>query len=239
MSPSPIVLVPGFWLGSWAWDEVVAELATAGCDAMAITLPGLESVDADRSGIGMEDHVAAIITAVRDVGEPVVLALHSGAGASGYGAIDRVPELIAHAVYVDTGPAIGALGADFEGPEWPLPALDDLAEEENLDGVTDEQLGRFAERAVPQPGDVIRQATTLTNDARLDVPTTVICTGFTSDQYREAIEAGYAFVAGLGELRDVRWIDLPTGHWPMWSEPERLASILARIARDPSAAASS
>jgi len=31
----------------------------------------------------------------------------------------------------------------------------------------------------------------------------------------------------LRELRDVRWIELPTSHWPMWSEPEKLAEILS------------
>ncbi len=24
MSGAPIILVPGFWLGAWAWDEVAA-----------------------------------------------------------------------------------------------------------------------------------------------------------------------------------------------------------------------
>lgn len=49
MNSAPIVLVPGFWLGAWAWDEVVDILRAAGHDVTAITLPGLESPDADRS----------------------------------------------------------------------------------------------------------------------------------------------------------------------------------------------
>lgn len=228
--PTPIILVPGFWLGAWAWDDVAERLRAEGHDVTALTLPGLDSIDTDRSGIGTEDHVNAIVDAIRGAGGPVVLALHSGAGASGYGAIDRVPELVAHAVYVDTGPAIGALGADFEGDEYPLPSLEDLAAEENLDGLSDDHLATFAARAVPQPGDVLRQATVLANEARCDVPSTVICTGYTSDQYRDAIEAGYEFVAGLSEARDITWIDLPTSHWPMWSRPDDIAEIIADIA---------
>ena len=54
---APIVLVPGFWLGAWAWDEVADVLRVDGHDVTAVTLPGLESPDADRSGITMEDHV--------------------------------------------------------------------------------------------------------------------------------------------------------------------------------------
>ena len=50
MNNPPIILVPGFWLGAWAWDEVAADLRAAGHDVTALTLPGLESKDADRSG---------------------------------------------------------------------------------------------------------------------------------------------------------------------------------------------
>ena len=47
MTNAPIILVPGFWLGAWAWDEVADELRTGGHDVTALTLPGLESADAD------------------------------------------------------------------------------------------------------------------------------------------------------------------------------------------------
>ena len=60
MSTAPIIRVPGFWLGAWAWDEVAAALRADGHDVTALTLPGLESVDADRSRITMSDHVDAI-----------------------------------------------------------------------------------------------------------------------------------------------------------------------------------
>ena len=231
---APIVLVPGFWLGAWAWDEVAEALRADGHDVTALTLPGLESGDADRSAITVEDHVEAICDAVRSARPPVVLAVHSGAGFPGYAASDRVPELIAAMVYVDTGPGMGAMDADYEGVELPLPALEKLAEEENLDGLSEEQLETFRQRAVPQPGEVLRTAAELTNDARLDVPSTVICTGFTSEQYKDAVKEGYAFVRGLTELRDVTWVDLPTSHWPMWSRPQELASIIGDVAKRPS-----
>lgn len=230
MSPAPIVLVPGFWLGAWAWDEVATALRDAGHEVVAVTLPGLESVEADRSGVTAEDHVEAICDAVRAVGAPAVLVVHSGAGFPGYAASDRVPELIAALVYVDTGAGVGAMDPDFDGPELPLHSPEKLAEEENLDGLSDEQLEEFRRRAVPQPGGVIRGVVELTNDARLDVPTTVVCTAFTSDQYKDAVEEGYPFVRGLAELRDVTWVDLPTSHWPMWSKPRELADIIAGVA---------
>ena len=229
MDTTPIILVPGFWLGAWAWDEVAASLRSDGYDVTALTLPGLESVDADRSSITLGDHVDAICAAVSAAGRPVVLAVHSGAGAPGYAVTDRIPAQIAAMVYVDTGPAKGALDPDFVGVEKPLPSAEELATEENLDGLSDEQLDTFRRRAVPQPGTALREAADLTNDARRDVPSTVVCTGFTSKHYKEALTEGYSFLAGLTELHDVTYVDLPTSHWPMWSRPRELATIIADI----------
>ena len=70
MASAPIVLVPGFWLGAWAWDEVVGLLRADGHDVTAITLPGLESKEADRSGITFQDHVDAINRALAAAGRP-------------------------------------------------------------------------------------------------------------------------------------------------------------------------
>jgi pimeloyl-ACP methyl ester carboxylesterase len=229
--PAPIVLVPGFWLGAWAWDEVADALRADGHDVLALTLPGLESVDVDRSAIGLPDHVNAICEAVEAAGAPVVLAVHSGAGGAGYAASDRIPERIAALVYVDSGPATGALDPAFDGVELPLPSAEELAAEENLDGLTEEQLEEFRRRAVPQPGDILRAVPELTNDARLDVPSTAVCTGFSSDEYKAALGEGYAWLGGFAELRDLTWVDLPTSHWPMWSRPKELAALLGDVAR--------
>ena len=192
MSTAPIILVPGFWLGAWAWDEVAALLRADGHDVTALTLPGLESPEADRSGISQSDHVAAVSDAIAAKDAPVILAVHSGAGFTGYAVSDRVPDKIAAMVYVDTGPGVGAMDESFEGIEHPLPAPEDLAQGENLTGLSEEQLATFRQRAVPEPGGVMREAIALTNDARLDVPSTVIATGYTSDEYRDAVKAaGY------------------------------------------------
>ena len=231
MNAAPIVLVPGFWLGAWAWDEVAEALRADDHDVTALTLPGLESVDSDRSRVTVSDHVDAICAAVEAADAPVVLAVHSGTGFSGYAASDRVPDRIAAMVYVDSAPGIGAMDPDFEGVELPLPPQEQLAEEENLDGLSQEQLDTFRRRAVPQPGGILRDAVPLTNDARLDLPSTVICTGFPSEQVKAAATKGYPWLAGLAELRDLTWIDLPTSHWPMWSRPAEIAAIIGDVAR--------
>ena len=231
MTAAPIVLVPGFWLGAWAWDEVAALLRADGHKVTAVTLPGLESADADRSEIRMSDHVEAICDAVRAAGAPVVLAVHSGAGAPGYAVTDRIPTQIAAMIYVDTGPAKGALDSDFAAAEKPMPSLEKLAAEENLTGLTKEHLETFRRQAIPEPGAALRGTAELTNDARLDVPSTVICTGYTSDQYKDAVKEGQAWLGGLAELHNVTYVDLPTSHWPMWSRPQELARIIGDIAK--------
>ncbi len=237
MTTTPIILVPGFWLGAWAWDEVVSLLRAEGQDVTALTLPGLESRDADRSLISFDDHVTAICAAIEAAGAPVVLAVHSATGFSGYAASDRVPERIAAMVYVDTTPGKGAVDPAFEGVEKPM-AWEEIQAEENLDGLSEAQLATFRERAVPVPGSLIREAHEFTNDARLAIPTTIIVTGYSSEAYRQYAQEhpDWAFLAGLGELRNVTWVDLPTSHWPMWSRPAEVAAIIGGVARGVAAA---
>lgn len=229
---APIILVPGFWLGAWAWDEVADRLRADGHDVTALTLPGLESADTDRSAITLSDHVDAIVNAVRAADAPVVLVVHSATGFSGYAASDRVPERIAAMVYVDTAPGKGALDPDFKDVEKPM-VWEEIEAEENLDGLSEEQKETFRRRAIPVPGSLIREGSELTNDARRDIPSTLICTGFSAEQYQTYAREhpDWAFLAGIPELRIATWIDLPTSHWPMWSRPRELAAIIGDVAK--------
>jgi len=230
VNSAPIVLVPGHWLGAWAWDEVAALLRADGHQVTALTLPGLESPDADRSGISMSDHVDAIGQAVVAAGPPVVLAVHSGAGVPGYGVSDQMPERIAAMVYVDSAPATGAIDPSRSGVEVPLPSWEEL--DESLEGLTEAQLDTFRRRAVAEPGAAYREAPALTNEARTEVPSVMICTSFTGEQYRAAVKEGYPWLGGLAELRNVTYVELPTSHWPMWSRSKDLAELIGRVAKE-------
>jgi len=232
MTAAPIVLVPGFWLGAWAWDEVAEALRAEGHDVTALTLPGLESAGADRSSITFKDHVDAIVDAVNAAPAPVVLAVHSATGFSGYAASDLVPDRIAAMVYVDTAPGIGPLDPDFKGVEKPM-VWKEIEEGENLDGLSEEQKETFRQRAVPVPGGVVREGFELTNDDRRDIPSTLICTGFSAEQYQTYAKEhpDWSFLAGIPELRNATWVDLPTSHWPMWSRPGDLAKIIGDVTK--------
>lgn len=232
MATAPIVLVPGFWLGAWAWDDVVAALRADGHDVTAITLPGLQSPDTDRSAITLSDHIEAICQTVTAKGAPVVLAVHSGAGVPGYAASDRIPDQLAAMVYVDSGPAAHALDAAFNATELPLPSWPELeAGGSSLQGLSGEQLAAFRERAVPEPGAALRETPRLADERRVDVPSIVVCASMSSNQIKAAVEASHPWVGELAELRDVSYVDLPTGHWPMWSRARELAVILGDAAR--------
>jgi len=234
MPSAPIILVPGFWLGAWAWDDVVSALHASGHDDItAITPPGQESVETDRSAVTFADQVDAICSAVEAAGAPVVLAVHSASGFTGYAASDRLPDRIAAMVYVDTAPGKPPLDADFADAEKPLDWAQ-IEAEENIEGLSAEQIATFRERAVPVPGNVIRGRYEFGNDARRDIPSTFVCTGYTAEQYQSYARAHpeWSFLAGIPELRSTSWVDLPTSHWPMWSRPAELAAIIGRVATE-------
>ncbi len=100
------VLVPGFWLGGWAWDEVASALQRTGIVAHAVTLPGLDPDDPVDGEVTLDDHVAAVAGLVDGLDGDVVLVGHSGGGAVVQGVLDRHPGGIRRAVYVDTGPLL-------------------------------------------------------------------------------------------------------------------------------------
>jgi pimeloyl-ACP methyl ester carboxylesterase len=244
MSSSPggqvsahVVLVPGFWLGAWAWDDVLAQLRRHRLQAQAVTLPGLEPDHPDRGSVRLDEHVAAIeaALALAPEGARAVLVAHSGAAIPATVALDRHVGEIDHVVWVDTAPVADgyAMDPDVAGGEYPLSAqYDDELEQGSMAGLSEEQLATFRERAVPQPCGVIREAVALVDERRLDVPGTVVCTAFTAADYRSYAEQGVPFLAGLLEHRRLHLVDLPTGHWPMWSTPAELADIIAQAAAD-------
>ena len=61
-------------------------------------------MEAPRAGIGLADHIAAVVRLVDGLEDPVVLVGHSGGGAVIHAVADARPERIARNVYVDSGP---------------------------------------------------------------------------------------------------------------------------------------
>ncbi len=226
-----IILIAGHWLGAWAWDEVVEHLTAAGRRAIPMTLPGLDAADPERASRTLDDQAAAIEQVAASEEHPVVIVAHSGANAPVSLVLDHHPELVRRVVWVDSGPAApGSVFAPDCADELPLPPFDALKEQTSLDGLSTHDLERFRARAVPEPAPVLRQPVELSNDARLQVPTTLVCCSIPSSQVRELADAGHPMFAEVANLQHLDLVDLPTGHWPMWSRPEDLAQVLAAAA---------
>ena len=70
----------------------------------------------------------------------------------------------------------------------------------------------------------------LADERRYDVPVVLICPEFSPAQAREWIEHGQ--VPELAKSKDVSFIDIDSGHWPMISAPAELARLLAQVAEE-------
>ncbi|MDJ0335750.1 alpha/beta hydrolase [Salinibacterium sp. G-O1] len=228
-----IIMIPGFWLNGASWDDVAAPLRAAGHTVQQLTLPGLESIDADRSAITLRDHVDAVVAAIDASGEPVVLVGHSGGGAIAWAAADARPASVARVIYVDSGPLGDGDNINDELPvvdgEVPLPDWS-VFDDADLTDLTDELRERMRRIAIPQPLGVASDAQQLGDPARYGVASTVICCEFDSEQLKKWMEGG-AFDE-LAKVTDYELVDLPTGHWPQFTRPADLATtILAAVDR--------
>ena len=218
------VLVPGAWLGSWAWDDVVPHVRAAGHGSYPMTLSGL----AEKQGVpaGQRTHVQDIVDEVlRRNLHDVVLVGHSYSGIPVGQAAERIGERLTHLVFVDAnvpvdGESFTEGSADFEaaitenGGFWrPLTA----AEYEGQ-GLTDEQIARIVAGSTPHPGARLTEPAALKRSIG-ELPTTYIKCLL---DWPEPTET----VARLLSSERWRLVTMDTGHWPMFSQPRELAQIL-------------
>lgn len=235
------VLVPGFWLGAWAWQDVADALRAAGHEPHPLTLTGVADLaHLATPEVDLETHTRDIIRYIteRDLRD-VVLVAHSGGGMPASQAADRIPERIRRVVYIDSGPLPDGMSQfDTNPPEEqerlraligdghlvPPPVWDPAADPVNQAGLTPQMIATLRERATPHPlGAAVRP---VRRERRVPVPTALISCVIPLEQAREMMAARHPFFAELadGELRG-----LATGHWPMFTEPARLADLLADL----------
>jgi pimeloyl-ACP methyl ester carboxylesterase len=222
-----IILIPGLWLDGSSWEKVVPALEQAGHRVHALTLPGMESKDADRSRVTRRDHVDAVVAVIDSVDAPVVLVGHSMGAGIAHAAVDARPNRVARAVYIGGFPAPDGDSDEFPSVDGEIPLFDwSEFDEADLTDLDEEALAGFGARAVPSPARVVSDPQVLSDERRYGVPVTMICPEFSSSMLKGWIEADMEPVRELKEIKDVTYVDLPTGHWPQFTKPTELAEMI-------------
>ncbi|WP_282694471.1 alpha/beta fold hydrolase [Streptomyces sp. CC208A] len=232
------VLVGGAFTGAWLWDGVAARLRAAGAGAHPVT------PDTD-PGAGLGTHVEALLRLLDRIEDPeVVLVGHDYGIHPVLAAADRWPDRVARVVYVATGlpgdgdPAL-LLGRDEEvrarlahdTAPVPPPRGAEWARWGSPDGLGADALARLDQRATPQPARTLTEPLRLGGAVHRLPATGVLCTadGPGIDTVELLVRSGPAhFRERIGP--DFGLFELPTGHWPMLSDPDGLADILLRAA---------
>ncbi len=254
MSPRPLVLVPGACLGGWAWREVADQLRVLGHDVYPVTLTGLgDRVHLADERVDLNTHIADVLGVLdyEDLSDAVLVG-HSYAGLVVAGAADRRPERLDAVVYLDCSPlpdgmAISdvqtseeretqrsAVDRDGDGWRWPVPdrATLETGQFGSTAGMSDEHFAAIAKRGTPQPYATFTSPLRLKHERPPGVRRSVIfCAGggITLAAVRELIAQRDPRAAPFADPDwDLR--ELPTGHWAMFSAPDRVAETLHDIA---------
>lgn len=225
-----IILIPGLWLNGSCWAGVTPTLERAGHRTHPLTLPGMESKDAPRSGITLRDQVDAVVAAIDAADGPVLLVGHSAGSGIGHAAVDARPDRIARAVYIggfptpEGSPLLDGLPA--ENGEVKMPDWAEVGEEASIADLDEPALARLYAEAIPVPEGVVTQPQQLHDPRRYEVPVTAVCPEYSSEQLRGWMNAGVEAVRELTMIRDVEYVDLPGGHWPQLVQPDLLAQVI-------------
>ncbi|MEV7991984.1 alpha/beta hydrolase [Streptomyces sp. NPDC086077] len=222
------VLVAGAWLGASAWDEVAAELRGAGHGVRPLTLSGLAGRRDEPAG--QQTHVQDIVDEVERLDlRDVVLVGHSYSGIPVGQAGERIGDRLARMVFVDASVPVDGesflsgwpsdhVRATIEKNDgrWPPLTPDDYAGQ----GLTDDQIARIVRDSTPHPGATLTEPAVLSGSLA-ELPATYIKCLLDGEE-----PLGAARVLLAGEHWEL--VRMDTGHWPMYSRPRELATILHR-----------
>ena len=225
-----ILLIAGLWLDGSVWDNVAAQLEARGHRAVPITLPGQGDGNASAT---LADQVATVVAAVdAAAGRPMVVG-HSAACSLAWLAADARPGKISKVALIGGFPSPdGAAyfhGFPVQDGAMPFPGWAEFEGPDSAD-LDDNAKQALASAAIPVPEGVTRGVIRLADERRYDVPVALVCPEFTPAQAREWIDQGQ--VPELARSKEVSFIDIDSGHWPMISVPAELARLMAQAAEE-------
>ncbi|MFE1175369.1 alpha/beta fold hydrolase [Streptomyces sp. NPDC058773] len=238
------VLVPGAWLGAWAWEATAHALRSRGHAALPVTLTGLgERSTLATPEVGLDTHIDDITAFVMERGlHEVTLVAHSYAAVPVTGAAGRLGSRLERLVYLDSAPfAEGTCLLDVmpddtvdqlhqqvaehgDGWQLPLPPFGLLSTFSSLEGLSEDQLDLMRTRATPQPFSTFAQRLARPGELDDDVDHVMVA----CHDAQALLDAGMPTLAFLNQPPWRRFY-LPTGHWPMLSAPVELAKTLDAV----------
>lgn len=228
------VLVPGAWLGAWAWKRVVALLETEGHQPYPVTLTGMgERVHLASEDVGMETAIQDVLNVIKynEIDE-FVLVGHSFAGKVAAAVADRVHEHVRKVIYLDafrpervTTPQ-GKFDPTGEfGPPPPggyaIPLTEGIVGRIGKD-VKGADLKRMISLASPWPVKLGTDPITLSRNYDRVKEAYVFCS-LSGDPVDEIVAGKWGKLAGPYKI-------IEAGHWPMITRPEELAKDLVALA---------
>jgi len=222
------ILIAGLWLDGSAWDAVVPDLQALGHKGVPVWLPGQGAPPATAT---LADQHAAVLAAVDAADGKVVVVGHSAAGTHAWMAADARPDKVARVVMIGGfSSSDGAMYADFfelQDGAMPFPGWGPFDGPDSAD-LDEQERRRIADAAIPVPEGVAKGVVHLRDERRFDVPITLICPEFSPAEAREWIAKGE--IPELAKARHIDYVDIDSGHWPMFTRPAELARMLAEAA---------
>lgn len=223
-----IVLIPGLWLDAASWGDVVPALEGAGHTVHALTMPGVGVAASDSGEIGIADWVAAVTKKLDELDAPAVVVGHSGGGNVAWGAADARPETIARVIFVDSIPphpggtisAFPVVGGVVPFPGW------DFFDQEDVWDINESTRERTVALTHSVPACVPTEEIVLSNEARFNVPVTLLMGGLDDPTFRELVSNWGPYGDEFGAIKNAQVVKLDTAHWPQFTQPERLASAI-------------
>ena len=229
------VLIPGAWLGAWAWKGVTPVLQKEGHSVHPVTLTGMgERVHLAARDVGMETAIQDVLNVIKynDL-DDFVLVGHSFAGKVAAAVADRAHYNVQKIVYVDafrpeiTREPQGGFDPTREfGPPHQGGNAIPLTEE-IIDRIGKDVLGSnrkwMMSMATPWPVKLAKDPITLSENYDEMKEAYVFCS-LSGDPVDEIIAGKWGRLNGPYKV-------IETGHWPMITKPEELAHDLVSLAK--------
>ena len=236
LAPVKFVLVPGAWLGSWAWKRVIPLLEEQSHEAYPVTLTGMgERVHLASRELGIDTAVEDVLNVIRfnDV-DDFVLVGHSFAGKVVAPVADKLHSSVRKIIYLDAfrpekvRTPQASLDPSMEfGPPPPgtfgIPLTEETIDRIGPDVQGDDRRWMMS-KATPWPVKPTADPITLSENFDSVKSAFIFCTR-SGDPVDDIIAGKWGKLDGPHRVID-------SGHWPMITRPAEVAEALVALSTE-------